>query len=411
MNEKLFVRQLPNGLWQWRLAVDGHWQADQYSTGDIDALADAVRHLSIPAVSLILPGQVAVSSLQPAEINNKKQLQKLVPYEMEDELVDSVEDLHFLLGNIENENVSVVYVRTETLSNALLELEAINCDVVQCLPDYLMLSREQNGATLVWDGDTVLASLGNGLGFTIEAALASLIVGEIKNRYDFTAVINVIGETEEDAQELAACLPKAWREEEGPEIVTQAGSFWTWVNPAIDPAGLNFRSGEFARQLPFAKWWQNWKMPAYVAGVAYALALVVSVGQYALAKSDYRNMIDEMNAVYLDAVPGGRPGDPLRKMESLTQGLDSGGSGSTNSMVLLEGFIGLMPTAKEVKVTSFRYSGDQKEVRFQLEAKNFSDLENLRVAVSEKGFVAELLRVQTQGDMTQATMSVKEGGA
>ena len=412
MNNKLFVRQMPNGLWQWRLAVDDQWQGNEYSTGDIDALAEALRHIPAAATTLILPGQVAVSSVQPAEINNRKQLQKLLPYEMEDELIDSVEQLQFLLGNIENETVTVIYARTETLKNAFEQLDAIQCDVVQCLPDYLMLFREQDGATLLWDGNTVYANLGNGLGFAIEAELASLMVGEIKSKYDFTAIINVVAETEEDAGQLADCLPKSWREENGPEIITQAGNYWSWVNPAMEPSIVNFRSGEFARQLPFAKWWQDWKMPAYVAGVAYALALVVSIGQFALAKSDHRNMIETMNAVYLDAVPNGRPGDPEGKLISITRGLSgNGNSGSTNALLLLEGFISVMPTVKDVKVSSFRYTGDQKEVRFNLEAKNFSDLENLRAAVTSKGFVAELLRVQTQGDITQASMSVKEGGA
>ncbi len=407
MSDKLFARQLENGLWQWRRLSDGEWVTDHYDTGDNEALADSLRDVSVHSVCLILPGQVAVSSVQHAEVGNRKQLQKLIPYEMEEQIIDSVDDLHFLLGVIDDDKVTVVYAKVETVKNALDQLESVNCDVGQCFPDYLLLIRENDGATILWEDNYVYASLGRGLGFTVEADLAPLVVAGITTNYEFTSTINVVAETEENANILASWLPEKWKGENGPEIIVQTGAYWEWVDGVVEQAILNFRTGKFARQLPVARWWQNWKTPVYVAAAAYVFALTASFSQYLQAKSEHRAIVEEMNAVYLEAVPNGRPGDPEGALRSMVRGLD-GKSESSNLMLLLDGVSSALAGKSDITMSSFRYNGDQKELRFNLEAKNFSDLESLRSAVEQKGFAAELLRVTAEGNITQASMRVTE---
>lgn len=407
MSEKLFARQLENGLWQWRRLSDDEWATSHYDTGDNEALADSLRDKPVDAVCLILPGQVAVSSVQHAEVGNRKQLQKLIPYDMEEQIIDSVDDLHFLLGVMEKDKVTVVYAKSETIKNALEQLESVNCDVTQCLPDYLLLIRENDGATILWEDNYVCASLGKGLGFTVEADLAPLVVAGISTNYEFTATINVVAETEENANALASWLPEKWKQENGPEIIVQTGTFWEWLDSAVEQAILNFRTGKFARQLPIARWWQDWKKPAYVAAAAYLIAVTASFSQYLQAKSEHRSIINEMNTVYLEAVPNGRPGDPEGALRSMVRGLD-GESESTNLMLILNGVSSALADSPDIVMSSFRYNGDQKELRFNLEAKNFSDLESLRSAVEQKGFAAELLRVTAEGDVTQASMRITE---
>lgn len=407
MSEKLFARQLENGLWQWRRLSDDEWATSHYDTGDNEALADSLRDNPVDAVCLILPGQVAVSSIQHAEVGNRKQLQKLIPYDMEEQIIDSVDDLHFLLGVIDKDKVTVVYAKSETIKNALEQLESVNCDVTQCLPDYLLLIRENDGATILWEDNYVYASLGKGLGFTVEADLAPLVVAGIATNYEFTSTINVVAETEENANALASWLPEKWKRENGPEIIVQTGTYWEWVDGIVEQTILNFRTGKFARQLPIARWWQDWKKPAYVAAAAYVIAVTASFSQYLQAKSEHRSIINEMNTVYLEAVPNGRPGDPEGALRSMVHGMD-GESDPSNLMLILDGVSGALADNSDIVMSSFRYNGDQKELRFNLEAKNFSDLESLRSAVEQKGFAAELLRVTAEGDVTQASMRVTE---
>lgn len=407
MSDRLFARQLENGLWQWRRFSDGDWATGHYDTGDNEALADSLRGNPVNSLCLILPGQVAVSTVQTAEVGNRKQLQKLIPFEMEDQVIDSIDDLHFLLGVIEKDKITVVYAKAEVIKSALEELESVNCEVTHCVPDYLLLLRENDGATLLWEDNRVHASLGRGLGFTIEANIAPMVVAGIGSKYEFTATVNVVAETEENANLLASWLPGKWKEENGPEIIVQTGSYWDWVDGDAEVGTLNFRTGKFARQLPIARWWQNWKTPVYVAAAAYAIAVTASLSQYLQAKNEHQSIVSEMNAVYLEAVPNGRPGDPVRALKSLVQGMD-GKSDPTNLMFLLDGMSGALAGKSGITMSSFRYNGDQKELRFNLEAKSFADLENLRSAVVEKGFEAELLRVTAEGDVTQASMRVTE---
>ena len=85
-----------------------------------------------------------------------------------------------------------------------------------------------------------------------------------------------------------------------------------------------------------------------------------------------------------------------------------GKSEPTNVMMLIDSTAKALKNTPEVNLTSMRYSGDQKELRVNLETKNFSDLETLRTAIAKMGLAAELLRVSAQGEIQQASMSVAE---
>src|SRR5690606_2000963 len=114
------------------------------------------------------------------------------------------------------------------------------------------------------------------------------------------------------------------------------GTYWEWVDGAVEQAILNFRSGKFSRQLPIARWWQDWKKPAYVAAAAYVIAIAASSSQYLQAKSEHRAIIGEMNTIYREAVPNGRPGDPEGALRSMVRGLE-GGADASNLMYILDG--------------------------------------------------------------------------
>lgn len=408
MNEKIFARQLDNGLWQWRLADEqGNWLSEDCFTGDNEALAESLGDRASPAVHLILSGAHILCKSEHVEPSIKRHLAKLLPFEMEENIIDPVDDIHFTFGPVEEDRVDVLYVHQDVVAQAISALEEVNCDVQKILPDYLHLIREPIGATFVLDEGMVYGRTGENEGFAIDEAAAPLVIGQLSNDYDFTGVIELVAETEEAAENMRAWLPAKWLDENGPEIRLREGYFWNSISPLHICSVFNMRKGRFARQLPILRWVQEWKVPAYVAAAGFVLAMAAASLEYFNAKSQFEEVRSQIFAVYKEVAPTGRSGDPVRAMESMLKG-KGGKSQPTNVMALLEGTARALETTPDINLTSIRYSGDQRELRLNLETKNFSDLESLRTQIAKLGLTAELLRVSAQGDIQQASMSVAE---
>lgn len=408
MAEKLIARQTADGLWQWRIATDGQWQSDVYHTGDDEALADSIQN-SGTQVTLLVAGQEVVSCNAKVDAKEKRHLAKLLPYELEEDVIDSIDNIHLGHVPLSDSEVAVTYCDNDFMETALAPLQALGCDLRVVLADYQTLKLENDGVTLVLDGHQLIVRTGRYAGFAVETSLAPLVLAGLDLEMDFTATVNLVAESEEHFELIQSWLPAQWTEENGPEIKTNLGGFWDWVEPGLSDVGINLRRGAFSRQLPVARWANLWRTPLIAAAAAYLLAVGVGFGEYLSAKSEQKRIVREMNDVYLAAVPNGRRGDPEGSLRAMVSGRDgSGAFEPTNLMVLIDGVADLIQQSGKIEVTSFRYNSDQKELLMNIVGDSFADLEGLRSNVTAKGFVAELLRVEAKGDKHSGRIKVAE---
>ncbi|SMF11904.1 type II secretion system protein L (GspL) [Alteromonadaceae bacterium Bs31] len=406
MAEKVFARQTYDGLWQWREASDGVWSSDVYHTGDDEALAEMLRANSAP-VTLLLAGQNVMSCEVELESKEKRHMAKLLPFELEEKLIDDVEDVHLAYLSGDGNTVKVLYCANKDVESALQPLIDLNCDVRYIQPDYLGLRTENNGVTLVWDGDQIMVRLQENAGFTVDASLAELVIRGQSQALDFAVTVNLVAETEQHIQQMRNWLPAQWTEEEGPEIKQELAGFWDWLDPLGSHKSLNMRRGNYSRQLPIQRWAGAWKIPAIAMAIAYLVAVVVAYSEYQSAKSEQQKIVATMNEVYMQAVPNGRPGDPEGRLKALVKKDQGGGSEPTNLLLLINGVADLVKAAN-ITVSSFRYNSEQRELLLNIEGGDFTQLEALRNNVEKKGFASELLRVESRGDRTSARMKVAE---
>ncbi|WP_075186979.1 type II secretion system protein GspL [Teredinibacter haidensis] len=407
MAEKVLARQTTDGLWQWRIAtVDGNWSSDLYHTGDDEALVEAARAHNLP-VTLLLNGSDVACSRAQIEAKEKRHLAKLLPYELEEKVIDNIDDIHLAFISLNGDQVALTYIADKSIEKALQPLLDLSCDVRIILPDYLTLRTENQGVTFVLEEHRLIARLDNYSGFAIEPSLAPMVLAELKQELDFTATVNLVAESEEQLARLASWLPAAWRGENGPEVSQSVGGIWDWISPSVASSELNLRCGKFSRQLPIKRWYAAWKTPLIAVAAAYLVAICVTFFQYQSAKSEQKNIVATMNDVYMQAVPKGRPGDPEGRLETLVKGIKGGDVKTSNLMVLLAGVADTM-TSGSISISSFRYNADQRELLMNIEGSSFAELETLRTGVENKGLKAELLRVEAKGDRQSARMKIVE---
>ena len=262
MSERILVRKIEHNLWQWREAsAEGAWLRDAFYTGDINLLKESVEGRQ---VWLIVPGQEVVSQRVDVEIKDRKQLLKILPYEIEDSIIDAVEDLHFVYGVIENDTIPVAYANAEWLQSCITEVEATGAEVQRCSVDYLQLPRPVDGWILLLENDVLMAQVDSGVGFAVEQPMAGAFLAALATQQLAPASLHLYGDSEASLMALHALLPAELTQNEAVVITEQEAGFWDLVS-AERLLAPEFRNGKLARRLPFDKWWHEFKYPIIAA--------------------------------------------------------------------------------------------------------------------------------------------------
>ncbi|MBX2857941.1 MAG: general secretion pathway protein GspL, partial [Cellvibrionaceae bacterium] len=377
-----------------------------YSTGDTQALADS-RSTSMVPICLGFAGQTVAARDVEMDVKDKRHLAKLLPFELEEFLIDSVDDLHFVHTPLVDNRTSVLYAKNDDIAKALAPFEELKCEVPLCLPEYMFLLRQNDGVTIVFEDDVVVAHYAEGKGFTVEASLAPYVVAGLTTSLEGTQVLNLVADSPEKLELLLAWCPQAWREQEGLDIKLSQGGFWDWANPDIDASPYNFRRGKFAKQLPFRRWINHWKIPAAAVAAAFVLSVIVSYVEYFSAKNENKRIVVQIDDVYKKAIPGGRSRDPERDLESKVRTLGNKNKAS-NFMHLFNSVASSITGASGITLESIRYNSDQGELQLSLTGNDFGSLESMRGQVTAKGLAAEFVRIDKRSDSHSASMKVTE---
>lgn len=309
MSQRLLIRLQSNGRHAW--LVPG------------SAAASAVQGLPPPetvaraqSIVVLVPGAEVLLLEAPAVSKNRAQLVKAVPYALEDQLAQPVEELHFALADTPGgAMVGVAAVAHVKLKAWLAELAAagIRPDVV--LPESLALA---TGQLIIEPGSAQLR-----LGPWRAATLEPDLLAEWLEFADDGSLpeIDVFDTRLQPRQQLPPNAVRAYYERQGDALNLLARGI-----PAVLP--LNLLQGEYAprhRSAPAARWWRYAGMAA-VAALLLAFAQLVLERQVLAGESE--RLDDAMRAVLVQSFPEMEKvaGDPPALMRSALSRLGGGES-------------------------------------------------------------------------------------
>lgn len=439
MSERIFVRKLENNLWQWRqLNTQGHWVSESFYTGDINLLAESIQGRQ---VTLLLPGQHAVSMRVETDLKDRKLISKVLPYQVEEHIIDNLDELAFAYGPVKDGFITLCYTDEAFARESIEAIESHGGQVQRVLVDYLELSREENSFTLVLENDQLLVADDQGSGFCVEYSLAPLMLKSMFAEGSRPKLLLVAGSTSELAQ-LKAMLPEAILEQDqdtnqetstqdnttrehfaslddeeddftvsvsgsSSQITEEIGSYWDFVLVRVKPE-IDFRQGRLARQLPFARWAKEWRLPAAAAVIALGLAMLTATLELTTTRKMYRQLVADRDNFYRQVIPGaGNVVDPVKTLKAkLGGGNQTPGS---NLIGILNNIGPAISGHKDVKVSSFRYTHENRELQLNLEAKDIATLEAVRNQIAQTGLKAEIKRASVSGEVNQALMRIYEG--
>lgn len=369
--------------------------------GTAEALLGALEGKAQPA-TLLLPGYRVISTSVPYNKKEARHFNKLLPYEVEEDVLCDVEALHFAVGSKESDVVTVAYVEKPWLEQLLAWFEQEGIGISACYADYQALNVVGDEYVLWFTDDYLWGHRSNGLGFSIAQHLSQPLLKDLlENQHDEKSPLYVrVYVPDNETQEIidSHIMPDVHYE----VVVGEPALTFEQANQ------LSFLSGRFGKKLPVERWWQEAKPLAILAAVVAVVFLAATFVDIYSFKRDSAKFHKETLAAFRSAVPQGRADDPVRLLKAKlgTQGQTSGEP--SQSIFLLSKVAPILDTLK-IELATLNYSQRDKALRINVKAKSFNGIEQLRQRLTQEGVQAELQTSQAVDDGFQARIRVTLG--
>jgi len=393
----LLKGRLDAEVWSWAaLDVSGN----VVSTGSGGVLQAAVAANGRQVIWLVESEDVGLFE-RPLAVRSRKQLEKAVPYALEDDLAEDLEQLHIaLIGD--GERVRAAVVRRTLLEQALTTLVQAGIHPARAIPDVLALPLARARWSLLIDGDRALARTGPGTGLACTQDLLPVLL---------SAALAAMSE-EERPQGL-----QVWRTDpkaglpDLPLAIEHRPCQGAWPVLAAglaDDAVPDLLQGEFsarerrARQL--RRWW-----PVAVALLVWAVLEITNLGLEVHRLEQQRRLLDaSIEKVFRDTFPEiRRVENPKVQMEQALKSLRAQRAGSHGLLAMLADASGPLHAQSGVTLKGVEFRNDILEL--SVEAGDVQQLDALRQALeSSTGMRAEIQSVNVEGGHVAGRLRIRE---
>ena len=367
--------------------------------------AQLVAAASQPGANICfaVPGADVRLCTREIDPQEKKHLEKSLPFMLEDELVAEIDGLHFATEMADKYSVNIAICSQQKMLH-WQPLVADYPNVTRWLPEPLLLPWQAGEWCLVIEQQQVIARTGAFEGFSLEPELLRVALqGVLHGSEGQPEAIIIYGDNQ--AQD-SALLP----EELQPLIQWRRGDLSAALMLA-EPASnstINLLQGEFGARLPLALWWRQWRTVAAVIALAFCVQLAATYADYTGLKSQQAQLQQAVVDRYREVYPDGAIVDAEKQLNRQLRGLR--GSGQTSGFVSLIKRVGeVVSRSSGTEISSINYNDKADELRMNISATDFEAVENIRTAMNTAGLEAVMESSSAQGERVRARMRVGAG--
>lgn len=342
----------------------------------------------------------------------RKHLDASLPFMLEESLSDNIDELHFSRLKLDRDRYVVAIVDRAVMQSWQEHLGEF-ASLVPWVPEALLLPGSHEEWTLVVEAESTLLRFGRGCGSRIENALLPTLLASLLTQDEGASNqaipkrIVVYGQDESADLALLSALSSLeagttqWRRGGLPEALLLSPS------QGRQDSTLNLLQGDYAPQLPYARWWGQWRTLAALLLVALSVHLLS--GWLDLRRLERENLVlrTEIQSIYREINPRGAVVDAEKQLRRQLSGLRGGGTESSFTG-LLAPFGKMFSEQSNMQLASLSYSERSAEIRINLLAADFAAVESLRGALETAGYAATLESSSRSGDRVRARLRIGE---
>jgi len=322
-------------------------------------------------------------------------LQQVVPFALEEQLADDIDDLHFAIGKraADSTRTPVAVVRRSLMDDWLILLRSSGLEPESMYTESDLLPENPGQAVALMEEDVVIVRPPTAAPVTlpVEALSEALeIAQQSAPEQGSTGGRGLILYTGAAEWHQHSAKIEALRERfDGIKIqLLSAGPLALFGQQLPTATPINLLQGTYAPTKARAVGWQSWKVAVILLACLVGLHVAGKAAELTALKRNEKTVDASIGDAYRIAMPGEpKPLDPRRQMEQRLAAAQNGG-GQGGFLPALQALIDARQVAPgtTLKALSFR----QGTVDMKLSAKDATSLDHMSQSLKSHGWQAEL---------------------
>ena len=359
-------------------------------------------------VTVLLPLQSMLLTSVNTRARKTKHLQKAVPYALEDEVADDVENLHFALGQRYGENdYPVAIIEKNSLDLILQKLADADIYPDILTADVFGLPFREDTWTILIEDERALVRTSKFQGFTIDLHnLQQILTSSLRQAETTPTELNVYRCDSHESgvkkfnfpintNELDDCPP---------------GLFADGLD---ENECINLLQASYQKKDKKHRQFAPWKAAAILFGVWIGLSIVSVMIDHARLSKEEKNLNTQIETLMRQTFPDMHniSADSARiKMESrLKNFIASANDGSQAGFMELLAMSGeSMQQVGKVDIDTMDYR--EGKLNVSVKSSDIQMLDRIKQSLSNKNYLAEIQSANTQGSVVEAKLVISKGG-
>jgi general secretion pathway protein L len=421
MAETLFIRLGSNKQEpiHWLIFADnqeGIIASGELSSADeLTQLSEKAQHREV--VAFIPACDVAFKSLK-VPSKSVRAMRQAVPYMLEDELAQDVEQLFFAYQDLKTDkddnNCFVAAVQHKQMEHWQSWLSTANIPCKTMIPDALVLPYDGNNPSAILLGQQVLLRTSHWLAMAIDNDVWPVVTKELVKENDITintystlvgvnsSLENAVTDinnttveetTDESHQVFINALP-----EELPLALLAAN---------VNKQSFNLLQNEYQIKTQHSPTIKNWLWAASIAICALLLNVALKGTQLIQLNSQQAQVEQQIISSYKKAFPQTKRVRVATIRSQLNQKLSGlAGGNQSGFLTMLSQVQPALALVPELKPETLKYDGKRNEIRMQAVANDYQYFDKLKNALEEHGLTVTLGAQSNQGAQISGSFSI-----
>lgn len=376
--------------------------ADGATASGRGTLAEAQQYFRGEKVVVMVPGLEVLLTGVPVPGNRGRIVIKSIPFALEENLADDVDNLHFAHGHIINkEEIPVAVVARERMDSWLVMLNENGIEAKSIVPSTMSIPLTEGHWSVVISDGCFLFRKDDWHGGAGDIGSLPLFLGEtLKENEQRPDVRLYIDEDCPDDCEAALSGMEVAATKRKPLLEILAEGY-------VEKKAIDLLQGDYSPNAGWREMWQKWRAPIAALVLLGLLNICLFAVDYFSLKSENADLSKRIETVYRRAFPDSRRiVNPRAQMEQKLVKLEQGSGGQNVFFELYDKTVPLLLESEGFSLNNFRFNNDRFD--FDFEIKDLQALEKLKNNLANlSGIAIDIRNAETAGGKVQAKIQIK----
>lgn len=394
----------PSNLQYWAMGANQH-ASITLGHGDLDQLKNLARGKKVSV--LIDAHYTTLASVNVPSKNRNKQMQA-IPFAMEDNLAEDIDDTFFALGTSDDNKVPVIAIKRSLLEETLELFKQQQIHISEITADSVALPGSENQWCVLLDEDSALIKTGHSQAHCCDRDNLPLILQALIQQSESKpdSISYYYKADDEQALSLLDTI----------EIKIEPHSYQNhaleiFVQHLDSIQQLNLLQGEFTPIREGSNWIKPWKSVAILAGLWISLYLTNAAVIGSQLKEKNLQLSRDIEKEFKRAIPDARKMTNMKnRVDRRLRELKTGSSASNDSgfLQILTKVSPVLSENKKIDINAAVYKNNF--VDLDITAKSLQDIEQVKEKLNSISGITTVLSTTVEKDTVKGRLRLEAKG-